>query len=62
MAAVGGAVDVIESLRSACGVDIFIDVDSAVVVVVVGIAGVSIIGVEAAAVVVARVGVFIIKM
>ena len=62
MAAVGGAVDVVESLRSACGVDIFVDVDSAVVVVVVGIAGVGVVGIEAAAVVVASVGVFIIKM
>ena len=63
MAAVGGAVDVVESLRSACGVDIFVDVDSAVVVVVVvGIAGVGVIGIEAAAVVVASVGVFVIEM
>jgi len=62
MAAVGGAVDVVESLRSACSVDIFIDVDGAVVVVVVGIAGVGVVGVEAAAVVVAGVGVFVVKM
>jgi len=62
MAAVRGAVDVVKSLRSACGVDIFIDVDGAVVVVVVGIAGVGIVGVEATAVVVAGVGVFVIEM
>ena len=59
--AVGGAVDIVKSLRSACGVDIFVDVDSAVVVVV-GIAGVGVVGVEAAAVVVAGVGVFVIEM